>query len=263
METEWTFWVWIAVYFIQLFWLFYGMVLTCRRVKEGFLYEAAQTMPVTIYLVFLVSLGGTVAWYFLWGRFGFVQWAALLIAITALITHICLAVAVNAFVSSITDLREMNKSWDLLWNQLFTQNGIAGLATWQTVITMYNITALLTPVIKESTNRCSVGLSLIMFYILVWTIVDLFFSNRTLYYVFTPYLLVIVAFASALVRNLKELEGGQVHEYPSLIVGAIFLGFSAIFLFVKVIVVAVKGRYTTDDKAEVRSLHDDNVYVMQ
>ena len=257
------------MFFLQLVWIFYGMVLTCRRTKEGYLYESAATMPCTLYLTFLFGLGATAAWNVFWGESGVItsemaKWGAIVIGGAALFYHITLAIGVRAFIASIHDLVSLGKKYDLVWNQLFTHNGLAAIATWCTVITMYAITTVLgeRDFMGNVNFECAIGLGLIMLYMLIWFLFDLFFTKKALYYIFTPYVVVLLTFVSALVRNTENFEG-KVTENLSFILSACFLSVTALFLVIKVITVIVRGRYYTSEKDEVRSLHDDNVYVMQ
>ena len=264
MQVPWFFWIWLAVLILQLFWMLYGFTLTWRKEEDMLLYEESATMPITIYLLFFLGVGGNIAWYFVWGHLGHIQWAAITVSLSALVLHFSLAAAVTALLDGEENLTDLNCSSDITWTQILVHNGIAAYCTWLSIVTMYNIAVLLNVHALISVDySCSVAFGLIMLYMLVWFVVDILLSGMRLCLVFTPYFLAMLAFVSALTRNISLYDiTTDISDSLSLVLSGAFLALTALFTVVKIItVIATKQR--PPKKPDERTLTDDDVYVME
>lgn len=190
---EWTFWTWSAVWGWQFLWLFYSLILMCRR-------HGPKVLTPFFFVFIILAFGCTHGWIMLWGE-DFVNSALGLIAGTAT----CLFVALGIVYHRFDELRDGRKNFptvDRIAMELLVINGIALYASWALYNSFQGTAIVLKYTAKvEDEIACTIVLAGLASTLLFWFCVDNFVFWKFTVFTVTPYASLIVGFTGTYMES--------------------------------------------------------------
>ncbi|KAH3826211.1 hypothetical protein DPMN_128107 [Dreissena polymorpha] len=134
--------------------------------------------------------------------------AALAVLFTMCVTlYICMFISYRKLDQSVQVLEKQSRFSDVWLTRMLVQNGLGIYATWCTVGTHLNLAFVL--VFRSAhdisnQDACTIALGILSAIIVLSIVTDWFFLDRFSRYTFTPYLVLVVAFAESLSKNYEE-----------------------------------------------------------
>ena len=216
--SDWTFWTWTAVFGWQLLWLFYALILMCRR------YGPRVLTP--FFFVFnILAFGFTLAWVTLLGE-DFKNIALGFIAGTPACLFIALAIVYSRFYDL---LLGMNKfpTGDQIAIESLVINGIALYASWglfnafQGVAVVLTYTAGVSEHISSTIVLTGLGAALVF-----WFCLDNFVFWKFTLFTVTPYAAMVVGFTGIFTEFWEKEDRNSIFN-------VILLGVSSFMILLK------------------------------
>ena len=118
--------------------------------------------------------------------------------------------------------------WDLFWNRLLIQNGVALNATWVSIATLLSLASVTTywAGVNQST-ACTIVLSILTCEVLCYFILENFIFERYLRYTFTVWPVFIWALTASLLNNWDPSNANS-------IITAVLLALSSALYIIKI-----------------------------
>jgi hypothetical protein len=221
-DTEWVFFMWAAVYICQLPWVFYGVTLICRKTKTGnYLYVRPPIMPSSVYISFFLALAFTLVWAFLrdqepvlrlqgfyqaesdFVRFSIIC-SALAMLVTVIFSHLALSISIYKIAVHEKELLEKELHADPWIIRLVVQNCISAHATWTTIVLFYNIAMILKEEANvESNIGCYITFGLMIFYVIIFFVIDIILIVRVQCMFILPYFIIMVSQCATVMKNIN------------------------------------------------------------
>ncbi len=218
---DWTFLISVFIYFYQAIWLGYGASLICRRTQDGPIYILFPIMPPILYVVFAFSLACNVAWLLIWDK-QYMEVALIFINLMTCTLYICLMVSIRRLNEFGHMMVRQKLNRDIWYVRIFVHNGLALFATWGTVASVFNFAIVLTYRTGLSGSRQEVGstVSLIIFTLEIfsWFILDNFVAEKSVRYLYSPYLTVLFSLTGILNKNWDPTKRNSI--YTAILFGA-------------------------------------------
>jgi len=220
----WAFTIWSVIYIWQAIWIIYVIANIFRTNKFGKVYLNPPTVTAPFLATYSINLVLNIAWLFTWDR-QYVPVAFAILALIAFTNYTCLVLSYRAVDRHIEQLYEHHRV-DLWLNSIFIQNGILTYATWTTIASLINLSAVLTYFADVAEQTSSIiCLSILTAELVLYFIVDIFLLEKHLRSAFMVYPVVIWATTAVLVNNWDP--NSTVSIFTAVIVGlgcAAFVG---------------------------------------
>ncbi|XP_067686612.1 uncharacterized protein [Haliotis asinina] len=226
-----TFSIWGAIYVWQAIWIIYALVNTCRRAPDGYVYNSPALLTVTFFSVSILNWFIVISWTFLWCWE--LVWAAFVfLALTAITIYTLIGLSCKALAEHSETLIKQERKKEIWLIRTLVQNGLAFYGAWCTIATLLNVATALTygdhPKFDQSTS-CTIALGILTTELVVFFISDLTILDRHTRYIFSEYIVVVIALSGSITKNWNP-------EKRNSIFTAILLGMAALCLVVKVVV---------------------------
>lgn len=202
----WTFIIWGFIYTWQVLFLVYGVSTIFRQGVDGYLYYSPMIMPYSIYIIYIFSSVVNVIWLILWDREEMIA-ALPIIALIPFSLYCCTAVSCIAVHKCQPVLNKHNLMKEAWLIRFLVQNALAFYATWVTIATILNFSVVLVyfaDVSQDTTG--TVCTCIVAAEITIWIILDTFVLDQYARYIFSPYIVVIVALAGIIDANYVSGE---------------------------------------------------------
>lgn len=231
-----TFAIWGVIYTYQLLWIIYTMTLLCRKSAGGFLYYSPPFLPFSFYFTYWLNLACNVSWLILWDRQYLSVTVPVLVATTIFLIS-SVAISMSGLAAYADDLIHQNHARELTWVRGLIHNGIGMYAMWTVVASHVNLSVVLTyskPFLQDGTASCiCIGILAALF--VVYFILDNFVIDKHTRYLFTPYIVLIIALLGVIDRGFDKSR-------LSSILVAILLAVGAMCFLVKMVLVGIRSR---------------------
>lgn len=235
------FWVWIAVYCLQMVWILSGIALIFQKTTRGrHLYVRVTLLPWSVHVCMMLAAAAILGWVLLWSKWDYMLESVSCVAGAALFSYAALLCSMLACRNAEPWLVLQDKTGVLILVGLFIQNGLAAFATMCCILTNYHLSIILSVEGNVSlTVCCYVSFGLLLVYVGVYFIIDTCLSDRHAQCVVTPYILVCLSYVSAYFTITGQSEADKLHltDYNLVwILALVGAGASGVMLLVKVIV---------------------------
>ena len=233
----WTFSIWGFIYTWQGLWLVYALITLCRKKGGTYLYMMPAYSTIA-YGAYCLSHICNVAWLF-----AFLS-KKLAIALPIIILQLA-TLGITFFFASkrlYENLAQLTKSGltvDVWLIRMLIQNGIAFYTAWVLVATIINVGLVMT--YKTGSDISDIGvapdvsgtviLSVVAFFLITWFVLDIFFLDKYVRYVISPYITLTVASAGVLSKNLDFDNANR-----NSIIMVILITLAALFLVSKALI---------------------------
>lgn len=236
----WMFSVWGFIYTWQALWLIYGLASICRKSEDGYLYLKPPVLPPVIYAVYIFNQVCNVTWLILWDRL-LSGWALPFIALIPFTCYVCLFISFRRLNQYKHVLIRQGMRKDIWLIRMLVQNGLAFYAAWTTIATVLNISIVLTYNfdVKQETAS-TVGLSIVLVEVILWFCLDNFIFDKFTRYLFSPYIIIVLALSASLVREFDITKTNKIFT-------AVLLGIGSFLSLVKVTLMFWRHRYRPMD----------------
>lgn len=225
MPAWWTFYIGGLVYFLQLIWVTYGLVLTCRQVSQEPAYLNPVILSPAFFIFFNLSSVFNIGWLFLWDRL--LHTASLMfLACISLSLLLTTAIVASRLVMFKETLINQDRYKEGKFLQVTVINSVAMYATWAIICTVINLGMILVyrwsrPLSEEVTAILCV--SLLAFMSLVYVVLDSTLIERYTRYCLSPYIVVIWTLAGSVAENYNP--GNLSSLMSTFFIGAVSLAF--------------------------------------
>ncbi|XP_050404213.1 uncharacterized protein LOC126820357 [Patella vulgata] len=233
-----TFAIWGVIYAWQALILIYSLTSLCRQTTEGPVYSNPTLLPPAFFIAYIANNVSNITWLFLWDRLYLVASSIFLflIAFTLYVCMIISYVVLNKNKDALVCKGRQMEIWLIIF---IVQNGLAIYATWTSIASLINLGTVIAyatdpPVGREIASSIALGLLTAEFVAFVST--DLSVLNKYTRYVFTPYVVLIVACVGIIAKNWDPTN-------PNSIFTVVILGLSLISFIAKIVRMAVGGSY--------------------
>ena len=227
--------IWPVIYLFTFMWLGYGLSTLCRVSSPGtYLYFDPPFLPIAMYLCFAFTRILGSFWLYMAGE-GYVWENLIVLAAMFIFATASLFSAVFGLDRHRDTLVAVGRKDDIALTIAFVHNGLGMYATWLLVASIQLLTVCLIYIwsIEEDTSYY-ITLSILLFMLLVFFFVDVFGIYQKTKFLFTPYVVIIVAFAAITDMNVaKDITTDPVNIFVMTV-----LGVAVICLFIKLIVIA-------------------------
>ncbi|XP_050404418.1 uncharacterized protein LOC126820458 [Patella vulgata] len=228
----WTFSVWGAIYIWQALWLIYGLSTICRMQDGHYLYTL-DFMPPAVYAIFIINLCCNIVWLFLWDRQYLIA-ALCLIAMTPFTLYCTLYFSFSRLYRNLSYMTKRALGKDVWLVRLLVQNGMAFYATWTSVATLLNFGMVLAYKADLEQDIVSTAmLTIVSVEVVFWFISDIVLFDKYTRYIFSPYIMQVIAFSGVVSRNynLDTMYRNSIFMLTLLIVAAVLLVLKVLILF--------------------------------
>ncbi|CAH1775177.1 unnamed protein product [Owenia fusiformis] len=225
----WTFSIWGAIYLWQAIWIVYAWTTVCRKSASGYLYVSPGHMPPAMYGVWILNMALNVSWLILWDREMIIV-SLCVIALMPFTLYICIGISIWGVNKSSDYLSKSGNAVDIWLTRFTVQNGMAFYATWTTLATLLNFTSVLIYKANvENSIASTISLSIVTAEIVVYFTLDMTVLDRFTRYLFSPYIVCIVALSGVHSRNWNP-------ELRNSIFNAVLIGVACVCCLAKIIV---------------------------
>lgn len=219
-----TFTIWAVIYIWQVLFIAYGFSTICREGLEGYLYYSPNIMPVSIYIIYMINNGLNIAWLFLWDRTvvsrDYLIASLVVLALVPFTLYLCIGISCYAVDKYYPLLRKNGLAKEAWMIRFMVQNAFAFYATWTTIATLLNLASCLAYRADMDMNTASlVSLGILAFEIVFWFILDIFFLDRYVRFLFAPYCVVVWALSGSVARNWVPGDRNAIFTVTLLAVG--------------------------------------------
>ncbi|KAF6019753.1 hypothetical protein EB796_021981 [Bugula neritina] len=235
----WTFTIWAVIYIWQFIHIIYSFTLICRKNKQGeYLYNANPShIHFSFYIIYIINNCVNIAWIFVFDRELLVASTVVLFVI-AISLYICGIIICKYLDHAAANLESSDLGKDIWMTRIFTLNGIGIYGTWTTIASLLNLAISLQHVAEVHPVTCAwVALGILTGELVIWFVMETFFFDRYLRYLFTPYVVLVVAFSGVLSKQLDPSNPA-----PYLIYIIVLLSITVVLGLIKVLVMFVRGQ---------------------
>lgn len=224
---EWTFWTWSAVLGWQLLWLFYALILMCRR-------YGPKVLTPFFFVFTLLAFGFTLGWVMMWGE-DLIHIALGFIGGTAASLFVALAIVYNRF-NNLRDGMKKFPTGDQIAMEVLVINGIGLYASWA-LYNSFQQTAIVLKYTAEVDDEiaCTMVLAGLGSTILFWFCLDNFVFWKFTLYTVTPYTPMIVGFTGTFMEFWDKDKRNSIFN-------AALLGTTSLFLLLKIVHIIWRSR---------------------
>ena len=206
----WTFSLWAVIYTWQLLFIGYSLSTICRRTSYGYLYVNPAHQPITIFIIYTFNLLTNIAWLLLWDHF-YPQYGLIFLPLTAFSLYICLALSCHKLYHVTPVLRREEQQVDIWLTRIFSQNGLGIYAAWTTIATLLNLDIVLITSGHLLVNVAgTICLSILNAEIVIWFFTDVCLLDRFTRYLYTPYVVFVVALGGSISKNWEATSSNSV-----------------------------------------------------
>ena len=223
-----TFTIWAFIYIYQLAWVIYTLTLLCRN--------APDILPGWFYAAFTLANVCNFSWLLVWSRehlglaFAFIA----LIAIALELALYFSFTGLRNYIATFPQSNEFPSTADVWCIRMLVQNGIMFYATWVTVATCLNLTIFIQYDLEGNGSKTATGaLCVLLFIIIAWFILENFVLESYTRFVFTEYIVLIVALSGIMKKNWTDGSGNQGFVLFLLIFSAVLLAVRLFLIFFK------------------------------
>ena len=217
-----TFAIWGVIYALQTIWIIYSLTLVCRK-------DAADILPATFYVLYIISCVCNVLWIVTWVREKFVLSFCLLFVITASLAGS--VAAASAGLLKYLKSAKIPVDVDVLCVRILIQNGIIFYTAWVTIATCINLVVMLTYKFGvNSSQAATVGLSVLSAVIICWFIVENFLCYEYTRFMCAEYIVFIVGLVGVIKAHWTGGGGNQSFVLAILILSGLLLIARIIFI---------------------------------
>ena len=199
----WTFSIWGFIYTWQALWIIYACVNIFRKTDQGPAYNNPVLLTAPYLIIYMIATALTAGWLIAFDREQLeLAFTILVLTSGSLIT--CLALAYRSLDTGKHMLIKQGRNVDIGLMQGLVHNGLGIYGTWCTIATMLNFNMLL---MYRSANdigletSSTITLGVLTALIAVFAFTDLVLLDRYSRYTFTPYIVLMVAFAGSVSKN--------------------------------------------------------------
>ncbi|XP_046331298.2 uncharacterized protein LOC124114661 [Haliotis rufescens] len=223
-----TFAIWGVIYLWQFLWIIYSLVAICRSTPDGPVYTTPMLLPVGFFITYILNMITNGVWLFLWDREYVIASVFVLLA-TSVTLYVCIGISYRFLQWNILYLSEHGRTYDVYLVRYVVQNGLGIYAAWVTIATLLNLGAVLEYKLEnplDSSTTALIILSLLSVEVVVFVALDLSVLYQYSRYIFTPYLVVVVALVGIIAKNWDPLKSSSIFS-------AVLLGVAAVCLCLK------------------------------
>ncbi|KAF6019754.1 hypothetical protein EB796_021982 [Bugula neritina] len=235
----WTFSIWAVIYIWQFIHIIYSFTLICRKNKQGeYLYNANPShIHFSYYIFYIINNCANMAWIFIFDRELLVASTVVLFVI-AVSLYICGIIICKYLDHAAANLESSGLGKDIWMTRILTLNGIGIYGTWATIASLLNLAISLQHVAEVHPVTCAwVALGILTGELVIWFVMETFFFDRYLRYLFMPYVVLIVALSGILSKQFDASNPA-----PYLIYTIVLLSITVVLGLIKVLVMFVRGR---------------------
>ena len=222
-----------------MIWILSGIPLIFQKTSKGrYLYTEVTLLPCIIHLFMMLAAVSIFGWVLLWNKYDKMRYALTCVGGASLFSYVALLASMLACRTAEPWLALHEKTGVLVLIGLLVQNGLAAFATMSSIMTNFHLSIILNLEAKISpTVTCYVSFGMLLCFIGVYFIIDTCLSDRHSQCVFTPYVLVSLAYVGAYFKITNQPKGEKKDEYDLLwILSLVGGGAAALMLLVKIVV---------------------------
>ena len=214
-----TFAIWGFIFFFQMAWLIYSITLNIRA-------EPGDILPVKFFSYYILSSACNISWLFAWARVQFGMSLALVfgVALTLVLSYIHGSAGLYKYLKEFPGKKGKPNLFDVWCTRILVQNGVIFYATWVSIATCLNLVIFLHYNLgMDGSRAATAALGILLCATLLWFIMENFVFQEYTRYVFTEYVVLIVALSGVLKAHWTGGQGNQAFVLAVLIVSAILL----------------------------------------
>ena len=195
-----------------------------------------------MYISLVLNLSANLTWIFMWDR-QLVDYSVIPSALMAFFLYCALFFTLKATREHAREFSKYNASKEIWLVRMLLQNAMAFYATWVTIATLLNLSIALTyrSGIDQETSA-TILFCLLAVEVIVWFVLDVFVFNNYTKFLFTPYIVVILALCGSLVKNFDKTRRNQIFS-------ATLLGVVGLFAIAKLIRMFIREKYIDSKRA--------------
>lgn len=186
-----------------------------------------------MFACYSVSNCCNIVWLFLWDR-QYIIAALPLIALIPFFLYLVLLVSFTRLVKCIPEMVKAGLSRDVWLTRFLVQNAVAMYATWVTIATLLNFTMVLQYRANvEGSTAAIISLSIVSVEVLLWSALDNTILDKYTRYTFSPYIVMIVAFAGIMSKHFDTETALATSAFTATLLSvAILLSIVKVFVMV-------------------------------
>lgn len=230
--------IWTIIFVWQALHIFYSLSLLFRKTSDGdYLYLKPSHICAVFYCLFMLNNSFITGWLFLYAHEQLIwSFVFLLLASSALFG--CGYLICRTLNGAGAELILKGLKRDVWLTRILTINGIVLYGTWSTIATLINMYIVMHYAGGVEQYICNwVVLSIIAVFIVVWFVLETFVLDRHMRYIFTPYIILILAFSGIID---KFYESSSPESYLYMVVALLVL--SLVLAVVKAVVIVLRER---------------------
>lgn len=235
-----TFTIWAFIYMYQLAWVVYSMTLLCRN--------APDILSSWFYASFSLANIFNLSWLLAWSReylviaFVFIVLIALALELTIYFSF----KGLDIYIQSFPRKDEFPSTSDVWCIRLLIQNGLVFYTTWVSVATCLNLTIVIQYDLGANGSKAATGaLCVLLLLIIGWFVLENFVLEKYTRFVFTEYIVLIVALSGILKKNWTDGSGNQAFVLSLLVL-------SSILLVVRLFIILIKEKRNANSSEKLR-----------
>ena len=208
----WTFGViWATIYTWSTVGLVYCLTTLRRTGPHGrYLYVYPPLTPVLMYVSLFLNLVSNLTWIFMWDR-QIIEYSVIPSALMAFFLYCMLFFTLRATRDHESEFKKYDMMKEVWMVRMMLQNPMAFYATWVTIATLLNLSiAMHYRGGVDSQDSVTVLFCVLAVEVIGWFVLDVFVIDRYTQYIFTPYVVVIIALFGSLDKNWKPNRRNQI-----------------------------------------------------
>ena len=227
-----------------------------RKTDQGPAYNHPVLLSALYLIIYMVATVLTAGWLIAFDREQ-VELSFAILVLTSLSLITCLMLAYRSLDIGRDTLIKQGRKIDTGLMRGLVHNGLGIYATWCTIATMLNFNMVL---LYRSANdiglenSSTIALSILTIIIAVFVCTDLILLDRYSRYTFTPYIVLVVAFAGSVSKNYVEGRRNSIFT-------VVLLSVAIVMAIVKVVVSAVRHIKQSGGSGRISDHKDVNVVV--
>ncbi|KAM3929127.1 uncharacterized protein RB166_006906 [Leptodactylus fuscus] len=230
---SWTFSIWSVIYIWNGLWIVYVFSTLFRSNKRGRIYIQPQIHPPEFFAMWILNNLINIGWLFLWDR-ELLIYANVFLALIPVTIFLMLHMSYrNCY--RYADWMSQNQNFDLWCIRILVHNGLAIYATWTSIAAIVNFGLVLEYNVNHIQDPYVSGivLSLILFALLFWFLIESFMFEKYVRYTVTVYPAAIVASVGIQlgVDETPEFSNNEMMNAVIIAVSALFCLLRFVLLF--------------------------------
>ena len=230
--------IWTTIYAWQAVWLLYGLTTICRRMRNtgSYLYVYPPLIPKLTYIFFILNNVVVTVWIFLWDR-EYLEYALIALALSVAALYLAIFFTARQTLNYGVEFVNNGQAYELCLVRTLAHNGMSFFATWISIATLLNLgTVLAYRVNLDQVLASTIVLLILAGELVFWFIADLFLIEKATRYIFTPYIVVIVAALGGV------LKGNFDATNANSLLTAVILGAACLMFVIKIAAVCVRRK---------------------